>query len=68
MEERSKYSKYVEGLVILTRHLRMVLVLLTKMLQILTPSKFLDKGEILTPEAFGEHEMILHVLTQAPTS
>lgn len=47
MEERSKYSKYVEGLVILARHLRMVLVHLTKMLQILTPFKFLDKGEIL---------------------
>lgn len=47
MDKRSKYSKYVEGLVILARHLRMVLVHLTKMLYILTPFEFLDKGEIL---------------------
>lgn len=68
MEERNKYSRYVEVLVILARHLRVVLVLLTKMHQILTPCKSLGKGETLTQKVFGEHELIHRVLTQAPTS
>lgn len=45
MEERNKYGRYVEGLVVLARHFRMVLVLLTKIHKILTPFNSLDKGE-----------------------
>lgn len=48
MEEKSESGRYVEGLVILARYLRMVLVLLTKMHRILTPLKSLDKGETLS--------------------
>lgn len=64
-----KYCRYVEGLVVLARHFRMVLVLLTKIHQISTPFKHLDKGETpATTGACGDCELIHHVLTKAPTS
>jgi len=44
MEER-RYGRDVEGVVVLARHFRMVLVLLTKIHQILTPFKSLDRGK-----------------------
>lgn len=64
MEEIIKYGIYVEGLVVLTRHFRMVLVLLTTIYQISTPFKSLDKVETVTQGAFREHEMTHHSLTR----